>query len=101
PSGEGDTVPSAPTASSFERVSVDCMAFTVSACSRRTIAAGVLAGANTPYQVVIRYPGSPASSAVGTSGNAGRRPALETASARSLPERTCGAEARLVSNAPT
>src|SRR5258706_542338 len=52
PSGERETVPSAPTPSGFECTSGVCIAFTSSACRRLTIGAGVPAGANTPYQVI-------------------------------------------------
>ncbi len=46
-----------------------------------------------PYQVVTSKPRRPASAMVGTSGKAGRRCGAITASARSLPDLTCGAAA--------
>ena len=47
--------------------------------------AGVLAGANRPYQASASYPGTPASETVGRSGKAGERSAEVTASARNCP----------------
>src|SRR3977135_2307230 len=49
------------------------------------ISAGVLAGANRPYQLPAAEPGTPASATVGRSGNAGERSADVTASARNCP----------------
>ena len=49
------------------------------------ISFGVPAGATMPVSVSLSSPGTPASAMVGTSGSAGERWALITASARSLP----------------
>ena len=54
--------------------------------SRSTIAGGVPAGANTPYQSE-RSIGTPSSLNVGTSGSARERSAPEAATMRSLPLR--------------
>src|SRR5467141_947411 len=56
-----------------------------------TTSIGVPAGAKRPYQVSTSSSGKPCSLAVGTSGNAGERSPLITASMRSLPDCTCGA----------
>src|SRR5437879_8794429 len=56
-----------------------------------TTSIGVPAGAKRPYQVSTSSSGKPCSFAVGTSGNAGERSPLITASMRSLPDCTCGA----------
>src|SRR5262245_15944690 len=52
------------------------------------IGAGVPAGATIPYCSTTSKPGRAASATVGTSGKAGERLALVTASARTLPSRT-------------
>ena len=57
---------------------------------RSTMGRGVRSGATTPYHCVTANPGTPDSAIVGTSGAALARSALETASAFSLPARTCG-----------
>ena len=59
--------------------------------------AGVRAGATRPYQPTNETPGMPASAKVGTSGNCSMRRSPVTASARTLPARTCGAADETVS----
>src|SRR5256712_4839592 len=81
---------SAPWLPICSRISGAAMVFTVAACRRSTIASGVAFGTIRPYQVPEKYSGMPASATVGTSGKAGDRVAPPTASARSLPARTCG-----------
>jgi hypothetical protein len=49
------------------------------------ISRGVPAGASRPYQIDIRNPLTPASSAVGTSGSVATRLGESTASGRTLP----------------
>mgnify|MGYP006179157715 CR=1 FL=1 len=56
------------------------------------------AGASTPNQVPMSKPARPASSSVGTSGSADERWPVLTASARSLPLRTCCSTGVTVSN---
>ena len=71
-------------------------ALLVSALSRATTAAGVPAGATTPYHWSASKPATPAmplSATVGTSGNAAMRCVLLTASGRRRPLRTCGSTA--------
>ena len=60
------------------------------------IGRGVPAGTRTPFHEVASKRGTPASAIVGTSGITAERFALLTASARILPERTCGDTARMV-----
>ena len=55
-----------------------------------TISDGVPAGATTPSQNVLWSFGKPASAVVGTFGNFALRCAEVTASARNLPDSTCG-----------
>ena len=55
-----------------------------------TISGGVPAGATIICQAADSKPAMPASCMVGTSGVAGERFAVDTASARSLPSRICG-----------
>src|ERR1035437_337827 len=78
----------APCDVSRSRRSGELRARTISPCSRSTMAPGVFAGADTPYQLVTSYPGIPLSATVGIFGTAGERLAPVTASARSLPPRT-------------
>src|SRR5687767_9772183 len=69
---------------------------------RRTMSLGVPAGACIEYQAFVSYCGRPASAKVGTSGYSGERFGAESASALSLPPRTCGmAEAAVSSMACT
>src|SRR6266550_9034730 len=64
-------------------------ALLISMLSCRTISGGVLTGDAKPHQTDDSQPERPASATVGTSGNNGTRFSLATASARSLPARTC------------
>ena len=54
------------------------------------IASGVWAGTSIPNIVSDSWLGKPASAKVGTSGSAGARFGVVTASARSIPSLTCG-----------
>src|SRR6202045_1898741 len=60
--------------------------------------AGVLAGANRPYQLSAAYPATPASATVGNVGNAGERSADVTAIARNWPASTSDAALATVVN---
>src|SRR4249920_4265381 len=71
---------------------------TVSPLSFTTTSRGVPAGANRPIQFVTEYPGNAASAMVGSSGAAGERDELVTASALSLPACTCGNTVGMVAN---
>ena len=62
------------------------------------MAAGVLTGTKKPYHDITSKPGSPDSATVGNSGALGKRSALLTPSARTLPARTCGMVAPAVLN---
>ncbi|MNT36125.1 hypothetical protein D3C72_1721870 [compost metagenome] len=81
---------SAPWSINRLRISGRARIFSVAWLSRSMIGRGVPAGAIRPFQAVTVNPFSPASSAVGTSGAIGTRLSLATASARSLPDCTCG-----------
>jgi hypothetical protein len=70
------------------RMSGASSALTSSACNRATMFGGIAAGPMTPYQPTTSNPGS-ASATAGSSGSEARRLGVVTASARSLPERTC------------
>ena len=61
------------------------MACATTLLNRATMAGGVAAGANSPFQEPISNPGNPASAVVGTSGSAIARRGLATASAFSRP----------------
>jgi hypothetical protein len=54
-----------------------------------TIAFARPAGASTPHQVLIEYPGTPDSAIVGTSGNCAARFVVLTPRAFNLPAFTC------------
>jgi hypothetical protein len=71
---------------------------TISALSLATMSGGVPAGTITPNQVVRSNPGSPDSAMVGSSGTAGERASVVTASARSLPALTLGSALARLSN---
>ena len=62
------------------------------------ISCGSAAGPKMPYHEVTSKPGSPVSATVGTSGSAGERVAVVTASGRSLPALMCGSTGVMVSN---
>src|SRR3954469_5990705 len=70
----------------------------ISPFRRSTTEEGVRAGASTPNHVPPVKPVTPASSIVGTSGASGERLGVATASALSLPARTCGSTTGIVSN---
>src|SRR5215212_11585862 len=59
------------------------------ACSLLMIARGVPFGTKNPFQLLYSYPGTPASSTVGSSGNSGERCFDEIASARKRPDLMC------------
>src|SRR4029453_15057341 len=60
-------------------------AFAMSPRQRSMMSLGVPAGATMPVRVSLSRSGMPASALVGTSGSAGERLALSTASPRNLP----------------
>ncbi|MNT93884.1 hypothetical protein D3C72_2354560 [compost metagenome] len=62
-----------------------------------TTAAGVPAGASTPYQPFTTKPGT-LSATVGTLGSSGERRSPVTAMAFSLPACTCGSDVEMLSN---
>ena len=72
--------------------------FCTLACTLRTIAAGVFAGANSPYQLSKPKPGTPDSATVGMSGASCERSREVMASPRSWPERTIGSVQMMLSN---
>ena len=71
-------------------MSVLCSPWFTAAFNFCTMAGGVPAGRKMPIQVSSSTPGKPDSAKVGTSGSAATRVALDTASARSLPDLTKG-----------
>ena len=72
------------------------MIFATSSCRRCSTAGGVPAGAIRAFHSEISQSLTPASAMVGTSGAAGERWALVTASARTLPPRACGRAADML-----
>src|SRR5260221_11755907 len=79
-------------------ISAEANALLASRFMRATISFGVPLGAIRPNQELTSKPGRPASSTVGTSGMEGERSLVVTASARSLPDFTCGNEEGLYAN---
>src|SRR3954454_13331225 len=71
----------------------------ISLLSLAMISFGVPAGATTPYQAMDSNPGTPDSATVEISGRTGDLAELVTASARSLPDFTCGRTGIMLSNA--
>ena len=79
---------SAPSAMSFARTSGVFRILVTSAFHFAIMAAGVPAGAKSPYHVEMSKPGRPASAIVGNSGTSVDRSAVVTASAFNLPALT-------------
>src|SRR6185437_5867068 len=71
---------SSPITLNFSLKVSDTSALLIAALSLSTIGRGTPAGAITPVQVGARYPGTPASAIVGSSGKAGERAAPLTPS---------------------
>src|SRR5262249_44939109 len=69
----------------------DAIALLMAALSLSMIGRGTPAGAMTPLQVGAAEPGAPASATAGKPGKPGERRAPLTASARTAPDRACGA----------
>src|SRR6185369_13479363 len=65
---------------------------------RSTTSLGMPFGPTMPNQAVVSKPGNPDSAMVGTSGIAGDRLAVVTASARTRPDFTCGTAVAIWSN---
>src|ERR1041384_4918681 len=76
---------SSPILANFSLNDSDLSALLIAALSLSMIGRGTPTGAMTPVQVGARYPGTPASAIVGSSGNAGERVAPLTPRARTLP----------------
>src|SRR5262245_18251533 len=74
-----------PSVSSFSFTSGSATSYLIYWLRRSTTSLGVAAGTTMPVSVSPSWPGMPASAAVCTSGSAGTRWALSTASARSFP----------------
>src|SRR4051812_37575477 len=74
------------------------IALTMWALTLSTIAGGVFAGKNMPYQVTTSNPGTPDSIIVGISGITFERCAVEIASALILPALTSGTTAGMLLN---
>ena len=72
------------------------MIFATSVCRRAITAGGVPAGAISAFHSEISQSGTPASVSVGTSGAAGDRAGLVTASGRTRPPRACGRAALML-----
>ena len=86
-----------PTEQSLRRVSSPARIFTTAPCSRSTIGFGVPAGANSPFQPLASKPRRPASSTVGTRGQAVDAPGPADGDRAQLPafdERLGGADRR-------
>src|SRR4029077_19798309 len=82
---------SSPILANFSLNASDASALLIAALSLSTIGRRMPAGAITPVQVGARYPGTPASAIVGSSGTAGERASPLSPSARTLPSRAEGA----------
>src|SRR6516165_9457661 len=88
-----------PIASIFSLRSGEATARAISRYKRSTISRGVPAGAQTHCGASCTWPGTPASSIVGTSGRIATRFVLVTASARSRPSLICADADGSVANA--
>src|ERR1044072_3432274 len=86
----------APRSANLALISSVARILATSICRRSIVAGGVLAGASRAFHSDISQPVTPASAMVGTSGAAGERCALVTASALTRPARAWGSAALML-----